>query len=410
MVLAGAGLPPSNASIPKRVIWLRIFGAVISLLITFFAAESLFRTLELPLFCQTLGLYCIFACQAYWATIAHVGNDALALALSIWFFAECAAFPHPDGWGWKTAKKTAKEASLPGAMRLALATSLGLLAKAYFLPLLVFAACLVAYRRARTLPAFAAVVMLLAGPWYARNLWLYHNLSGLLMTSAGISPRQVIWSLTSVEWSHAIPYMLRAALWTGNNSFSSFSSVTLDCLLALLAAGIAMYAVQAIRRGPTAAEQAILGAFVIYAAALIYVVGNDVIFLHGASAGAEPWYTEVLLVPGLAIALLGLSKAPRLGRWVSAAILFLWTYICIVTYAVKLIPLYGGYAKGRTTLKETAAWYVTNHRELTAMLSTISLAPPAILYLETGAVIGLSLVIAVRLMQLLKNGKDLRTP
>ena len=336
-----------------------------------------------------MGLYCIFACQTYWATIAHIGNDALGLALSVWFFAACAAF--------------SKQANLPAALYLALATSLGLLTKAYFLPLLVFAGCLVVYRRVRMLPAFAGVVALLAGPWYVRNLVLYHNLSGLLMASAGITPGQVILSLTHVDWSRAIPYMLRATLWTGNNSFTSFSSLTLNCLLALLAAGIVIYAVQAIHRAPAAAEWAILGALAFYAVAVFYVVGNDVIFLHGASAGAAPWYTEVLFVPSLAITLLGISRAVQLGRPISVAILLVWTYIFAVTYLVKLIPLYGGYAKGRTTLKETMEWYVTSHHELTNMLSTISLAPSVIIYLQTSAVIGLSVVIAFRLVHLLKH-------
>lgn len=392
IALAAPNFLLSNASIPVRVLWLRIFAAGVAVLITFWAAADLFRTLELAPCYQALGLYCIFAGQMYWATVAHISNDALGLALSVWFFASCAAF--------------SKHANLPGAGRLALATSLGLLTKAYFLPLLAFAGCLVAYRRVRALPAFAGVVALLAGPWYLRNLVLYHNLSGLLMASAAITPGQVVSSLTRVDWGHTIPYMLRATLWTGNNSFTSFSSTTLDCLLALLAAGIVMYALQAIRHTPAAGEWAILGALALYAAAVIYVVGNDVIFLHGASAGAAPWYTEVLLAPSLAISLLGISRAPRLALPTSVAILLVWCYICVVTYAVKLIPLYGGYAKGRNTLKETLAWYVTSHRELTNMLSTISLAPPAAIYIETSVVVGLSVVIALRLVYLLKREKD----
>lgn len=164
-----------------------------------------------------------------------------------------------------------------------------------------------------------------------------------------------------------------------------------------------IYAVQAIHRAPAAAEWAILGALAFYAVAVFYVVGNDVIFLHGASAGAAPWYTEVLFVPSLAITLLGISRAVQLGRPISVAILLVWTYIFAVTYLVKLIPLYGGYAKGRTTLKETMEWYVTSHHELTNMLSTISLAPPVIIYLQTSAVIGLSVVIAFRLVHLLNH-------
>ena len=389
VILAGPNLVLSKTSITTRVVWLRLFAAGISALITFLAGANLFRALELPPVYQALGLYCIFACQMYWATIAHIGNDALGLALSVWFFAASATF--------------SKQPNLPRALLLALATSLGLLTKAYFLPLLVFAGCLVAYRRARTLPAFAATVLILAGPWYIRNLVLYHNLSGLLMANAGITPRQVISSLAYVDWRLTIPYMLRATLWSGNNSFTSFSSATLNCLLTLQFAGMAIYAVRAIRRSPTVGERAVLGALAVYAVAIVYVVGNDVIFLHGQSAGAAPWYTEVLLAPSLAIVLLGISRARRLRLPLSIAILLLWTYICAATYLVKLIPLYGGYPKGRTTLKETMEWYLTSHHELTNMLSTISLAPPIAIYAETSAVIGLAVVIAIRLGRQLRD-------
>ncbi len=391
LVLAGPDFVLANAPITIRIVWLRIFGAVISLLITFFAAAKLFRALELPDAYQTLGLYCIFACQMYWATVAHVANDALALALSVWFFAACAAF--------------SKQPDLRGALQLALASALGLLTKAYFLPLLVAATGVVAYRRVRTLPAFAAVVALLAGPWYVRNLVLYHNLSGLVMAS-NITPGQAIGSLTHVDWRLAIPYMLRATLWTGNNSFTDFSQVTLNCFLALLAVGVAMYAVQAIRGTPAPAEWAVLAAVAVYTAAVIYVAGTNVIFEHGASAGVNPWYTQVLLAPGLAMVLLGLSRAPRFGSPTAIAILLLSAYICGVTYLVKLIPLYGGYGKGRNTLKETMEWYASSHRELTSMLSTISLAPPLAIYLETGVVIALAVVIAVRLVNLLRTATN----
>jgi hypothetical protein len=224
---------------------------------------------------------------------------------------------------------------------------------------------------------------------------LYRNVSGLLMTSGGVSS---ISSLPSVDWSRAIPYMLRATLWTGNNSFTSFSAVTLNCLLILLGAGIVLYAAGAIRRGAAAAEWSVLGFLAVYGAAVILVVGNDVVFLKGASAGAAPWYTIVLLAPALAIVLLGLSRSRRMGRLIAAAIALVWSYVCITTYAVKLIPLYGGYSKGRMTLKETLEWYRSSHQELTSILATISLAPPLAIYLGTTVIVSLSIAIAARLV------------
>ncbi len=373
-----------DVPLSSRILWLRIFNSVLSAALTFGAAAYLFRMLGLAPPYEALGLFCIFACQMYWATTAHIASDGIALALSIWYFGNVAAFSNRPGTA--------------SAIRLSLATSLGLLAKAYFLPLAVFAVCLVAYRRIRALPVFAVIPILFAGPWYARNFVLYHNMSGLLMSSAGIPPREALRALFRVEWTRALPYMLRATLWTGNNSFTSFSMATLDCLLALLAAGILMYAVQVFRRREVAAgELAVLGAIAVFSAAVIYVVGNDVILQHGASAGAEPWHTQPLLAPLLAIALLGMSRTRRFGSVVAAATCLPWMYISIATYAVKLIPLYGGFAGGRSTLRELVRWYFSRGAELTSMLSTISLAPPVMICFETAAAAGLALTLGIRL-------------
>jgi hypothetical protein len=318
----------------------------------------------------------------YWATTAHIASDGIALAISIWYFAALTAF-------WK-------QPGLPVAWGLGLATALGLLAKAYFLPLAALALALVAVKKLRALPAFAALPLALAGPWYARNLLLYRNLSGLLMSNAGISPRQVFTSLTKVDWTRTLPYTLRATLWTGNNSFTNFGTVTLNCLLMLLAAGLLLYACR-----PKPVEWAVLAAIAILGASVIYVTGNDVLFQHGVSAGPAPWYSLPLLVPVLALSLLGMSRSPRIGHPLGIGTCLLSMYICIATYIAKLIPLYGGYTEGRSTLSGLLHWYATSGAELTGMLSTISLAPPALIYLETAVVTGLAITLAARLTRAL---------
>jgi len=366
-----------NASVPLRILWLRIFNSVLCAILTFIAAEYLFRTLGLPVTYRDPGIFCIFACQMYWATTAHVACDGVALVLSVWYFGAIAAF--------------AQKPERSGALRLSLATSLGLLAKAYFLPLAAFALCLIAIRRVRLLPIFAVIVAALAGPWYARNVALYHTLTGLQMNSAGISIRQSIQGLFKVNWARAIPYMLRGTLWTGNNSFTTFSSITLNCLLALLAAGLIMYAWR--NREPEPGSAAVLQASAVLIAAVVWVTGNDVFFVHGKSAGAEPWYTEPLLPPLLAIALIGMGRTSRWGRFIATTTCLLWTYVSIATYIVKLIPLYGGYPEGRSTLSGILHWYAVSGPQL----STISLAPPTIIYFETALVSLLAITLAARL-------------
>jgi hypothetical protein len=381
-VLAIPGFLLRNVALPARILWLRIFNAVLCAAATFLAAEYLFRRLDLPEAWRALGIFCIFACQMYWATSAHIASDGIALALSIWYFGALAAF--------------FKQPGLPMAWRLGLISALGLLAKAYFLPLTALAAGIAALNNIRTLPAFAAIPLALAGPWYARNLVLYHNLSGLLMSNAGISPSQVVTSLSKIDWARTLPYMLRATLWTGNNSFTNFGTATLNLLLVLLAAGLLLYA-----RRPKPVEWAVLAAVATLGAAILYVAGNDVIFQHGTSAGPAPWYSEPLLTPVLALSLLGMSRSPRIGRPLAIATCLISMYVCIATYIAKLIPLYGGYPEGRSTLSGLLHWYATRGAELTSMLSTISLAPPALIYLETAAVTGLAITLAARLTRAL---------
>ena len=127
------------------------------------------------------------------------------------------------------------------------------------------------------------------------------------------------------------------------------------------------------------------------------MVGNDVIFLHGASAGASPWCTEPRLAPPLAIALSGMSRTRRFGRPVAIAVCLLWMYISVATYIARLIPLYGGYPGRCCTLREILRWYAPHGADLSSILSTLSLALPAMIYIETVVVTGLAIALRTRL-------------
>ncbi len=356
-LLAPIGFVLQNAQMPVRILWLRIFNALLCAAGTFTGVLYLLKSLGLSDRLQQLGLFCIFACQVYWAVTVHIANDGIALVLTIWYFAAIADGTRPT--------------------RLAIVTALGLVAKAYFLPLAVYAFFFIGWKR-------TALVLAIAGPWYTRNLFRYHNLSGLLM--ANIPIREALAALTKVPWTHTIPYMLRATLWTGNNSFTTFSTLTLNALITLIAVSCLVGRVANPR--PIVNRPKLLGALAIFTAAVIYVAANDVILLHGTSAGPAPWYTLPLLPPIIAIALQGANRT----RLLQIGFVLLSAYICIATYAVKLIPLYGGYPEGRSTLAGLWHWYTTTGPQL-----IFSLAPPTAIYLETAAVTGLAITLAAKL-------------
>ena len=110
------------------------------------------------------------------------------------------------------------------------------------------------------------------------------------------------------------------------------------------------------------------------------------IYRATATIPATPWYTQLLFPPGMCLAMLGLSRAGRIGDSLRIAMLALWTYVIIATYFVKLIPLYAGYPSGAVRAAELFRWYSASWREANAILATVALMPPAAIWLLAGSV------------------------
>jgi hypothetical protein len=108
-------------------------------------------------------------------------------------------------------------------------------------------------------------------------------------------------------------------------------------------------------------------------------------YVHSHDAAPSAWYTQVLLVPMLSLALLGASRWRRAGRIVAAAMTLLFGYILVSTYWVKLIPLYSGF-ESRTSLVAVAMLYGKRLPPLMAELSHICLAPAPVILLLAGVV------------------------
>jgi hypothetical protein len=82
---------------------------------------------------------------------------------------------------------------------------------------------------------------------------------------------------------------------------------------------------------PIGNRRHLLGALTIFFAAVIYVAGNDVLLLHGTSAGPAPWYTLPPLPSIIGSALTGLHRKPRFARPIAVGFVLLSACICIVT-------------------------------------------------------------------------------
>jgi hypothetical protein len=153
-----------------------------------------------------------------------------------------------------------------------LALAAGLLTKAYFLAALpvacgvVLVLCLkrrLPFRHAVLLPLACG---LLAGPWYARNLALYGNLTGMQPSVSDMPLRELFAAALSLPWGRSALTAARAALWTGNNSGTGFAVATVDLMLLLAAAGFCLFAARALRQGLVAPQRIVIAGVLSYTA------------------------------------------------------------------------------------------------------------------------------------------------
>ena len=376
-----------------RVLVLRLFCGVGSVLLLFAGASALCRALQVPEPFATAALFGIFCSEMFYATSAHVANDWLAIGVSAFLFAALAWFvKEPVG--------------APGR-RTALAVgawlAAGLLTKAYFLVFAVFAAsvaaALLVRRRVRigTVLPGAARVVVLAGPWYARNFVLYGNIGGTPEAFDGIGIGQALAAAMRIDWPATAGYLARASLWTGNNWFNSYSRTTLNVLLAMLA--LAMVAWIWRRRAIRSAEWTVFAAVVLFLAAIAYEGCAMVADRPGQTvAGPSPWYTQVLLAPVMALAYLGLSSWKRVGRVLAGAMVTLWAWILGATWTLKLFPMYSGGGSSAMRARDVWNWWTHDAAAHARTLSLTALAPAAWLY--AGLAVALALTVGVWALQI----------
>jgi len=371
----------SKAPITVRVLVLRLFAAVISTVLLYVGAAALCRALEIPERFANAALFTIFCSEMLYATIAHVANDWLAVGLSALFLAALAEF----------VRKPDRRSGLAAAAWLAA----GLLTKAYFLVFALLAlavATVLIWRgltRVQTVLAGAILVLVIAGPWYARNFILYGNVSGTHEEFEGIGIRQALAAAPRIDWMATTGFLARGSLWTGNNSFTTFSRLTLNLVLALLLLALAAWGLR--RRAIQPAERAVFAAVVLFSLAVAYASCAAFADRNGDVPGASPWYTQVLLAPVLALAYLGMSRWKRFGPALDGCTIALWTWVLIATWTVKLFPMYSGGGAAPMRIRDVWSWYAQGAAAHTHDLSLLALAPAPVLY--AGLLLSLALTV-----------------
>lgn len=343
-------LCPLNAVVARmelrsRILALRLAAAVASTVLLFFASRLLLRGLGLDGPFRLAVLACVFESQMLWASIAHVGNDWLAIPLGTLLLALLVM--------------AAREGEPKYVLGLAGTLAAGLLTKAYFLAFVPVLGALVLTRWLRgrldgRAALLAGCLVLLAAPWYARNLVLYGSFSGTQESIAGVGLSRALGAFFHVNWLTSATDSFRWALWTGNWSFISFSRATLNAEMVLIALAFALFFAR-MREVKTGEWWALLccAAFLL---SLIYQTCVTWAATNGQSHTPEPWYLQCIVPALWALAFLGLQRNGAPGRIGAVLLLLINAWIAAATYLVKLIPLYGGFT-GRGTISAVLHWW-----------------------------------------------------
>jgi hypothetical protein len=387
LILAAEDEGLSHSGLLKRVLILRSVNAAFAVLLTAAALFALASILEVPGPFQFALVFMTFSSQMFYASVAHICNDWLAIPLMIALVAYCASV---------RSKPTPRNQVLTAATLV-----VGLLSKAYFLAMIplvavVFASLAARHPRERTrilLISLTAVACCL--PWYGRNFLLYGNLTGMQQFVYGANWRQVVLDIPRVPWAHSLKALAFQSIWTGNNSFTSFSAVTVQLFLSGLGVAAGIYIAGKIREknripGPA---RTVIAACALYTLALAWFTALTYSATGGSAISASPWYVQPFISVVEALLLRGLARFGRTGVVVTLSMIWLSAYMAVATYWVKLIPLYAGYPGERTTLRGLIAWYGAGPAQINANLETVAVGGP----LQIGFFLVLTTALAVAL-------------
>ena len=367
----------SDHTLPHRVLCMRIIFALLGLWILWHAMFALAELLGLDAVFQTLFVFVVLSSQMMTATLSHVANDYLSVPLASVLLARIIAYHCTP--------------TLRNALTASLTLIGGLWAKAYFLAFLpIFFGVVASQRRQRHMLIAIALVASLGGPWYIRNVLQTSTLTGMQEARAGMESWTVVRTVPQVKWATVLPATARAMLWTGNNSFETFSRATLNIVITIWT--IALIIWWRTRRGaPEYIASMFCASFLL---ALAYSAAQSAAFTGKMAAGPSPWYGQVIVPALLLLAVAGLARAGTGGLVIACVCALFSAYITIATYVSKLIPMYGG-VEGPSTLALVWNLYTSSRSEkLWLNLQSVMITDHTAIVALTIAVCILAIIIA----------------
>src|SRR5260370_11282744 len=209
VLMAELDYPLSNFPISTLVLWIRLLCSLLAVVLIAHSTLLLAREIALPELFAGGTLFCAFSSQMLLAVICHICNDCFAVPLMgylIWAAIRAARTGNPREW-----------------LGMGIALTAALLVKAYFLFMLPIAVCVLAWNlyqrqlRWKSVASFAAPLALFAGPWYARNMMLYHSISGTVESTSGLGFGKFLKAALQLPWRVGIRLTADSSLLGGKN-------------------------------------------------------------------------------------------------------------------------------------------------------------------------------------------------
>ena len=318
----------ATRQIGERVVCLRLLEATVAILTLLFGLLRLASALNVEEPFRSAAILCCLCTQTLWVSLSHLGNDALAIPLTVWF---CAL--------------------LAGNKRLlmtAIVFSAGLLTKAYFLAFTpVFCIWLIVNRRGARTWLAALLPLMVAGPWYLRNLLLYGSISGTQESVyKHVSLLAVISAIPHIHWLQSVSIYWRSSIWAGSWSPIFFSKGLLyaEAILMLLGLGFSIKA-----SGPAA--RWVWAALACFATGLAYQTCVTWVASGGTRPIAEAWYGQGVFACSWFLIFRSVKGWPRVYQATLIGLVTLSTTLALLTYPLVLLPNYAAGVKVDSALQ-----------------------------------------------------------
>jgi len=260
--------------------------------------------------------------------VVRVSNDALAVPLAAAIFVLLARY--------------VDSRSRRDGIMVAGAIALGLLTKAFFVPVavVIFVGLLwlKEYRTART-----ALPMSLAGSlWYARNVWVTGSLTGLPETvSANTTIGSTVTSLGSIGWMGVLRLAAVSHIWMGYWSLLQYRSWMYDTVLIFLGIGLFGFVLY-LRKSASQTMVMLIAIYAAYCASLLYYATQ--VFQQTGVPVIQGWYLTPLMPLETLAFVIGIEYVWSTKGMVWATVTVAVCFLALLIYGNAFVaaPYYSG--------------------------------------------------------------------